>query len=142
MLNNQLATRLDDTLILDIWERSVIATHLFLQSEDIAFYKEKIPDFFDLVELRIWFHNNQPIGFSGTTDQTLEILFLDPKHIGNGFGHEILIWLITQKNITKVDVNEQNEAAKAFYLNHGFKVMTKSAQDGFDKPYPILHLEK
>lgn len=142
MLNNQLATRLDDTLILDIWERSVIATHLFLQSEDIAFYKEKIPDFFDLVELRIWFHNNQPIGFSGTTDQTLEILFLDPKHIGNGFGHEILIWLIAQKNITKVDVNEQNEAAKAFYLNHGFKVMTKSAQDGFDKPYPILHLEK
>lgn len=142
MLNNQLATRLYDTLILDIWECSVIATHLFLQSEDIAFYKEKIPDFFDLVELRIWFHNNQPIGFSGTTDQTLEMLFLDPKHIGNGFGHEILIWLITQKNITKVDVNEQNEAAKAFYLNHGFKVMTKSAQDGFDKPYPILHLEK
>ncbi|WP_367618494.1 GNAT family N-acetyltransferase [Vagococcus proximus] len=142
MLNNYLATHSDHDLILDIWEKSAKATHAFLSPDDLDFYKEQIPNFLDHVELRIWSIDKSPIGFSGTSGQELDMLFLDPEKIGGGYGHQILTWLIETQNITKIDVNEQNSRAKDFYLKHGFKVVSRSERDGFDKPYPILHLER
>lgn len=142
MLNNKLATTEDYHMILTIWEKSVLATHDFLSTTDLHFYKEQIPHFLDQVELRIWSIDEQPIGFTGTGHHELDMFFLAPEKIGNGYGHLILTWLIDHKHITKIDVNEQNHHAKDFYLNHGFKVVSRSERDGFDKPYPILHLEK
>lgn len=142
MLNNQLATPQDYNLILAIWEKSALATHDFLSPNDLEFYKEQIPNFLDHVELRIWYIDKQPIGFTGTSERELDMLFLDPDKIGNGYGHQILTWLIETKRIHKIDVNEQNSRAKDFYLKHGFKVVSRSERDGFDKPYPILHLER
>lgn len=142
MLTNQLATTSDYALVLDIWEQSVLATHDFLQPEDVTFYKTQIPRFLAQTVLRIWSLDNQPIGFSGTNAQELEMLFLDPHYIGGGYGHQILDWLINNQRINKIDVNEQNQRAKAFYLKHGFTVASRSQRDGFDKPYPILHLTR
>ncbi|WP_338064554.1 GNAT family N-acetyltransferase [Vagococcus coleopterorum] len=143
MLKNQLATPQDYHLILSIWEKSALATHDFLSPNDLDFYKEQIPKFLDHVELRVWsIDGQQPIGFSGTSDNELDMLFLDPEKIGGGYGHQILTWLIEHKQINKIDVNEQNHRAKDFYLKHGFKIVSRSERDGFDKPYPILHLEK
>ena len=73
MLSNQLATTSDYALVLDIWEQSVLATHNFLQPEDVTFYKTQIPQFLDQTVLRIWSLDNQPIGFSGTNGQELEM---------------------------------------------------------------------
>jgi putative acetyltransferase len=39
-----------------------------------------------------------------------------------------------------VDVNEQNEQAVGFYLKMGFQVEGRSDEDGFGKPYPLLHM--
>ncbi|MCT3358449.1 GNAT family N-acetyltransferase [Latilactobacillus curvatus] len=142
MLTNQLATASDYQLILNIWEQSVLATHDFLKPDDLNFYKEQIPQFFNQTTLRIWSLDHQPIGFTGTNGPELEMFFLDPHYIGGGHGHQILTWLINHQQITKIDVNEQNQHAKTFYLNHGFTVASRSERDGFGKPYPILHLEK
>ncbi|CAH0418001.1 GNAT family N-acetyltransferase [Periweissella ghanensis] len=127
-------------LILAIWEQSVAATHTFLHPADFAFYQALLPNFLAQVDLRLWLVDNQPIGFSGTSGDELAMLFLDPTKIGAGYGHQILTWLITNQHITKVDVNEQNDRAHAFYLNHGFQIVGRSQRDDFDKPYPILHL--
>lgn len=129
-------------MILKIWEMSVEATHHFLSSEDQAFYKEQIPKFLDVVELSLWYDDDQAIGFSGGNSYELDMLFLDPTFIGKGYGHSILTWLIENKNISFVDVNKQNETAKNFYLKHGFEVASESQTDGFGKPYPILHLKR
>lgn len=142
MLNNKIAEEIDYQLILNIWEKSVIATHDFLNPEDILFYKNKIPAFLNYLELRIWFLNEEPIGFSGTNKEELDMLFLDPSKIGGGYGHQIFSWLLDNKNIYKVDVNEQNEHAKNFYLKHNYEVKSRSERDSFNKPYPILHLER
>lgn len=142
MLKNQLASKADYPLVLTLWEKSVLATHDFLSQNDLAFYKRQLPNYLDHVDLRIWTSDDQLIGFSGTSDKELEMLFLDPEKTGAGFGQQILTWLIEHKQINKVDVNEQNKRAKDFYLKHGFKIMARSDRDGFDKPYPILHLEK
>ncbi|EHT9955994.1 GNAT family N-acetyltransferase, partial [Listeria monocytogenes] len=109
--------------------------------EDRQFYKEQIPLFLDNVELFLWFAGEEIVGFSGTSERELDMLFLNPIATGNGYGSQILIWLIENKRINLVDVNEQNENATRFYLKHGFVVSSRSDLDGFGNPYPILHLQ-
>ena len=142
MLTRKIATSNDYEMILKIWGLSVKATHHFLSEDDRLFYKEQIPKFLDAVELSLWFDEEQPIGFSGGNGYELDMLFLDPRFIGKGYGHSILTWLIENKDISFIDVNKQNETAKNFYLKHGFKVDSESQTDGFGKPYPILHLKR
>ncbi|MBC2124310.1 GNAT family N-acetyltransferase [Listeria innocua] len=141
ILINKRAEKQDYQKILAIWEKSVIVTHDFLTAEDRQFYKEQIPLFLDNVELFLWFDGEQVVGFSGTSERELDMLFLDPVATGNGYGSQILGWLIENKQINLVDVNEQNENATRFYLKHGFVVSSRSDLDGFGKPYPILHLQ-
>ncbi|HAB0008712.1 TPA_asm: GNAT family N-acetyltransferase [Listeria monocytogenes] len=141
ILINKRAENQDYQMILAIWEKSVIATHAFLAAEDRQFYKEQIPLFLDNVELFLWFSGEEVVGFSGTSERELDMLFLNPIATGNGYGSQILSWLIENKRINLVDVNEQNENATRFYLKHGFVVSSRSDLDGFGKPYPILHLQ-
>ncbi|EAC8098069.1 GNAT family N-acetyltransferase [Listeria monocytogenes] len=142
ILTNKRAKKQDYQMVLAIWEKSVIATHDFLAAEDLQFYKEKIPGFLDQVELLLWFSGEEIVGFSGTSEQELDMLFIDPVFTGQGFGSQILAWLMEEKQINQVDVNEQNENAKRFYLKHGFVISSRSEVDGFGKAYPILHLER
>ncbi|MBF2392060.1 GNAT family N-acetyltransferase [Listeria marthii] len=142
ILINKRAENQDYQMILEIWEKSVIATHDFLTAENRKFYKEQIPGFLDHVELLLWFSGEEIIGFSGTSERELDMLFIDPAFTGQGFGSQILAWLTEEKQINQVDVNEQNENAKWFYLKHGFVVASRSEVDGFGKAYPILHLER
>lgn len=44
-------------------------------------------------------------------------------------------------DVTEVDVNEQNPNATAFYLKHGFEMISRSKTDSEGNPYPILHLQ-
>lgn len=141
LINKRVKTQ-DYQMILTIWEKSVIATHDFLTAEDRKFYKEQIPGFLEHVELLLWFSGEEIIGFSGTSERELDMLFIDPAFIGQGFGSQILAWLMEERQINQVDVNEQNENAKRFYLKHEFVVASRSEVDGFGKAYPILHLER
>lgn len=142
MLTNRRATTEDYEKVLEIWERSVRKTHYFLEESDLMFYRSQIPNYLSQVELLLWSDQEQVIGFSGHSEKDLDMLFLDPNYIGKRYGHLILTWLINHKQITKIDVNEQNEKAKDFYLSHGFSVISRSETDGFGKAYPILHLER
>ncbi|KRN75663.1 hypothetical protein IV73_GL000156 [Weissella kandleri] len=141
MLNNRIAEKVDYTNVIDIWDRSVKATHHFLSEEDKDFYQNIIPNFFEEVELMLWYDDEALIGFSGVDGQELVMLFLDPQFIGKHYGTRIIDWLKMNRNINSIDVNEQNENALKFYLKQGFEIDSRSEKDGFDKPYPILHLK-
>ncbi len=142
MLSKRKANKNDYETIITIWEKSAKATHYFLIKEDFDFYKEVIPKHLDDVDLALWSDKEKVIGFSGTSDSELVMLFLDPDFIGKRYGSYILTELMSQEGITKIDVNSQNEKAKTFYLNHGFEIVSEDLVDGFGKPYPITHLEK
>lgn len=128
--------------LVSVWESSVKATHHFLRREDFDFYREIVPSFFENVvlhcvkneELRI-------VGFMGTHNENLEMLFVTAEYIGKGVGRELLRHAIENLKVTKVDVNEDNLQAVAFYNHFGFQLKSVSESDGFGKPYPILHLE-
>ena len=56
--------------------------------------------------------NNQVFGFLGVSDQKLEMLFLNPLHIGKGLGRLMADFAIQNLECRQVDVNEQNESAR------------------------------
>ncbi|MBI0397098.1 acetyltransferase [Cyclobacterium marinum] len=126
-----------------IWESSVRATHDFLKEEDIEYFKPLILNtYLDAVELKCIRNNDRKIvGFLGVADQNLEMLFIDPDFRGKGIGKALLNYSIHKLNVTKVDVNEQNEQAVGFYKHFGFEVIKRSDLDSSGKPYPTLHME-
>lgn len=130
--------------LLDVWESSVRATHHFLEREDIEVFKKIIQekDVFNQVNLTCARDiNNNILGFMGVSKDSLEMLFIDSRSIGKGIGRILLLHAINDFNITKVDVNEQNEQALKFYEHFGFKITSRSELDGTGKPYPILHMQ-
>ncbi|WP_427110393.1 GNAT family N-acetyltransferase [Lysinibacillus xylanilyticus] len=127
--------------IINLWDRSVTKTHDFLSLKDKEDIKKEIPMYFPHLDVRLWFEVNELIGFSGTNNQHLEMLFLEPTEIGRGFGKQIIQQLIKDFNIRSVDVNKDNENAKMFYLKNGFTIVSEELTDSSGRPYPILHLE-
>jgi putative acetyltransferase len=129
--------------VVKLWESSVRATHHFLKEEDIEYFKSLLlSTYLDVVELRCIRNNVKKIvGFLGVADQNLEMLFVSPEYIGKGIGRTLLDYSIYQLDITKVDVNEQNEQAVGFYKHYGFETIKRSEFDSSGKPYPILHME-
>ena len=130
--------------LLAVWESSVRATHHFLDKNDIEMFKKIIQekDVFNHVDLTcVRDTNNKILGFMGVSKDSVEMLFIDSRSIGKGIGKMLLLHAINNLNITKVDVNEQNEQALKFYEHFGFKVTSRSEFDGTGKPYPILHMQ-
>jgi len=124
-------------------EASVRATHHFLKEEDIEYFKPLILNtYLDAVELRCIRDNNEKIiGFLGVADQNLEMLFIHPEYRGKRIGKILLDYSIDQLDVTKVDINEQNEQAVGFYKHCGFKTIKRSEMDASGKLYPTLHME-
>lgn len=131
----------DYSKALDIWERSVSETHEFLKIEDRKALKNEIPTYFKYVEAYLWWDGFEVIGFSGTNDQQLEMLFLDPQFINKGYGTKIVQSLIKENKIQYVDVNKDNKNAVRFYKKNGFIKYDESERDGQGRAYPILHLK-
>lgn len=127
--------------LIDIWEQSVRQTHTFLEESDLLEIKKNLPVYFAHVDLLVWMVEEKLIGFSGTNEGNLEMLFLSPSVFRKGYGRAILEELIQQKKVTSVDVNEQNKGAAAFYKTLGFQLISRDDLDDQGKPYPILHLK-
>lgn len=130
----------DYETLVGIWERSVMATHDFLKSEDFTEIKAAlIPDYFPNVDLYAIADNGVYAGFIGLSPDSIEMLFIDSGRRGQGYG-SALIEFARQRGATKVDVNEQNTSAFNFYKAKGFRIIGRDETDDAGRPYPILHL--
>ena len=68
------------------------------------------------------------------------MLFVHPRVMGKGYGSALLLFAVRDKGVRKVDVNEQNPAARAFYERMGFRVAGRSGSDAQGNDFPILHM--
>lgn len=127
--------------LVDVWERSVRATHTFLSEAEIAEIKPFVPQAIAGVEtLVVAEGDGGSAGFMGVQDGRLEMLFLDPAARGNGLGRRILEHGIEQLGVTELTVNEQNPQAVGFYEHLGFKTYRRTELDEEGHPYPLLHM--
>lgn len=129
--------------LLDVWENSVKATHLFLSTEEINNIKKYVPQAVENIEhlIIVESEDNIPIGFMGIEKQKLEMLFIIDNERGKGIGKQLLNYGIENYNVNELTVNEQNPGAKGFYEHMGFKVYKRSELDEQGNQYPILYMK-
>ena len=125
----------------DLWEASVRASHDFLAEEEIDFYRplvrrEALPAARLAVVRR---DDGRFAAFIGTAGDMLEMLFVAPDLRGQGAGRRLVEYAVAQ-GVRRVDVNEENAAARGFYERMGFRIASRDALDPSGRPHPILHL--
>ena len=99
--------------LLDVWESSVKATHLFLSDDEINDIKQYVPQALREVPVLIVAEskNGSPEGFMGIADKMLEMLFVSNECRGQGIGKQLL-----QYGIENYSINEQN------WTNRGVRI--------------------
>jgi putative acetyltransferase len=134
----------DFDALVDIWQRSVRATHHFLSEDEIQHLHQLVRDG-ALAGLEIWVlcgDADTPIGFMGLSGAKVEALFLAPEYFRRGLGRRLLQHAEQLRGALTVDVNEQNPAAVRFYEACGFVVVGRSELDSGGLPFPILHMRQ
>lgn len=83
--------------IVEVWEASVRATHLFLAEADIQFFKplvqDALPHVIELACVRDKKH--QVVGFVGVMEDKIEMLFIHPMWRGKGIGRRLLEYAVS-----------------------------------------------
>lgn len=127
--------------LVEIWESAVVNTHDFLKKEDFLYYKKRVPSYFPYVSLFGFEQDDKLVGFIGISGGNMEMLFIDNDYREKGVGRQLILYAISELDVTKVDVNEQNIQAVGFYEHMGFHVVARSELDNEGKAYPILHMQ-
>lgn len=80
--------------LLEVWERSVRATHLFLSDGEVKSIKAHVPQALANVAHLIVAENESgvPVAFMGVEDGVLEMLFIDPEEREKGLGRQLITW--------------------------------------------------
>lgn len=127
--------------LVDVWERSVRATHLFLTEENILRIKEYVPQAMAAVAVLVVAEDDgEPVAFMGVHKGVLEMLFIDPAHRGKGLGKRLLSVGVRDHEARELSVNEQNPQAVGFYEHLGYEVFKRTECDEQGDPFPLLYM--
>jgi putative acetyltransferase len=133
-------------VLMTVWERSVRATHDFLNEADIGFYRPLVAEYFAGPGAALWVladESDVAIGFLGLDGDSIAALFIDPAHRRTGGGRRLVSHAQSlSPGALSVDVNEHNIQARGFYEALGFSVLGRSPVDEFGRPFPILHMRR
>lgn len=127
--------------LMNVWEASVRATHLFLSDAEVKSIKTYVPQALESVGHLIVAEAEKPIAFIGTQNGRLEMLFIAPEERGKGIGKQLMQYGVQNYGIVEVTVNEQNPQAVDFYEHMGFKTYKRTDLDEEGSPYPLLYMK-
>lgn len=130
--------------LLEVWENSVRATHLFLSDSEIQSIKKYVPQALnEVLHLLIAEdESGRPVAFMGVETGSLEMLFIAPEERGKGLVKRLIQYGIKNYSVEKLTVNEQNPQAKGFYEHMGFQVYKRTDLDEQGNPYPLLYMRR
>lgn len=130
--------------LLEVWENSVRATHLFLSDSEIQSIKKYVPQALnEVLHLLIAEdESGRPVAFMGVEAGSLEMLFIAPEEREKGLGKRLIQYGIKNYSVEKLTVNEQNPQAKGFYEHMGFQVYKRTDLDEQGNPYPLLYMRR
>lgn len=135
----------DRPLLVDVWLRSVRASHTFLTPAQIDGLIEPARGYLVSDEAELWVVADAadlPVGFMGLASNEVESLFLAPEVHRRGLGRRLIEHAAALRGALIVVVNEQNVAAVRFYEACGFVVERRSEVDDAGRPFPILHMRR
>src|SRR4051812_15571768 len=126
------ATPADREALLDVWLRSVRATHSFVSDDDVRAMTPQVRDSLASAGPEFWVlcdDSGAVAGFMGVSGSKMDALFLAPEFQRRGGGRRMVRHAQDLYGELTVDVNEQNPAARAFYEACGFVVEGRSELD-------------
>jgi putative acetyltransferase len=127
--------------LVGIWRRAVDATHDFLTPEAVDGFEARVRGELPRAAVRVAVGpDDGPLGFLAARGGEIDMLFVDPADHGRGVGTALLDDV--RAPILTLDVNEQNEAGRAWYERRGFVATGRSETDGDGLPYPLIHLRR
>jgi putative acetyltransferase len=136
----------DRERLLELWERSVRATHHFLEERDVVALRPLVAEELasDAVDWWVLVSDTEALlGFLGFASDAIEALFVDPDHRQRGAGKTLVAHAQSLAGgALAVEVNEQNEAAVRFYKALGFSIAGRSPTDAGGRPFPILRMRR
>jgi putative acetyltransferase len=133
----------DAEILVNIWLRSVRATHAFLTEDDIQCFLPMAREYLSSPASDLWVLESDShvvMGFMGLTENKVEALFLAPEFQRCGGGRRLIQHARQVRGELTVDVNEQNPAACRFYEACGFVTFGRSDLDSTGRPFPLLHM--
>lgn len=131
----------DGAALIDLWRRSVDATHHFLSDEDRKSIDAEVCGFLPHEPMTVAVDENDKIlGFMLLDGTHMEALFVDPDVRGTGVGRQLLQHGLSLHGALSTDVNTQNAQAVGFYQRMGFVQSGRSEVDSQGRPYPLIHL--
>ena len=130
--------------LLQVWEDSVRATHLFLSDAEIKDIKAYVPQALNGIAHLVTAEDEtgRPVAFMGIENGTLEMLFIAPEERGKGLGRRLLQYGMEHYAVQQLTVNEQNPQARGFYEHMGFHVYKRTDLDEQGNPYPLLYMRR
>lgn len=130
--------------LLQVWEDSVRATHLFLSDAEIKDIKAYVPQALNGIAHLVTAEDEtgRPVAFMGIENGTLEMLFIAPEERGKGLGRRLLQYGMEHYAVRQLTVNEQNPQARGFYEHMGFHVYKRTDFDEQGNPYPLLYMRR
>lgn len=126
--------------LLQLWQRSVRATHHFLTTQDIERLAPFCREGMQQVHLYVANVDGVPVAFMGLSGDKIEMLFVSPDCFRMGLDKKLIALAINEHHVSRVDVNEQNPNALAFYQEMGFHVFERTPTDEQGNPFPILKM--
>ncbi len=127
--------------LIDLWRRSVDATHHFLSAEDRKAIDDEVCGFLPHAPMTVAVdEDDKPCGFMLIDGTHMEALFIDPDARGCGIGRQLLQHGLSLHGALTTDVNVQNAQAVGFYQRMGFVETGRSEKDSQGRPYPLIHL--
>lgn len=134
------------TALLDLWEDSVQASHIFLTKQHIAEIRLEVKAALQSSQNIITATDKKDfLGFVGVEKNKIEMLFVASsafrKGIGKALLKEALERYLKDYPCILVDCNEQNTQGLAFYKSLGFEKVGMSEKDSAGRDFPIVHLK-
>ena len=125
--------------LLEVWENSVRATHLFLSDSEIRNIKEYVPQALREVAHLLIAEDEagRPVAFMGVEKGSLEMLFIAPEERGKGLGKNLIRYGIENYGVERLTVNEQNPQARGFYEHMGFRFTKEQILTNREIPIPF-----
>ncbi len=134
----------DHERLLQVWRAAVEASHSFLTANDVTWYEAVVAGYLPQIrDLRVAVDETEDVvGFLAQDAGEIHMLFVDPAAQRRGVGTALLDDVASGFGALRLDVNEQNPTARAFYSARGFITVGRSDTDGQGRPFPLLHLRR
>ena len=111
-------------ILVDIWEQASKVAHPFLDDEFTQMVKKEMREMY-LPNSDSWVYeeSNTIIGFISMIENEIGGLFVNPQNHSKGIGTALVNYIKQFHKELEVEVFEQNQIGRPFYVKFGFKTI-------------------